>query len=351
MALVVDASLSTRLRRVRCTGPGFGRVRSGRGFRYVDEDGRPIREPEVVSRLRSLAIPPAWTNVWICADPNGHLQAVGTDDAGRRQYLYHERWRARRDRQKFERMVRFGQVLPDVRDGAERDLAREDLGRDQVLACALELMDLAVFRVGSETYAEANGSFGLATLRKRDVRVEGDAISFDFIAKGGKRQSVEVRSDVLAPLVRRLKERRGGGRELLAYREGGVWRDVRSADINAHLKAAAGEEFSAKDFRTFHATVLAAVGLARAELGSSSVTSRKRAVSAVIKDVAGFLGNTPAVCRASYVDPRVIDRFQEGRTIDLTGLDPESIDREARERIEAAVLDLLGAGRALRAAA
>jgi DNA topoisomerase IB len=212
-------------------------------------------------------------------------------------------------------------------------------------------MDLAVFRVGSETFAEANGSFGLATLRKRDVRVKGAAISFDFVAKGGKRQVVLVRSDELAPLVRRLKERRAGGSELLAFKEGRVWRDVRSADINAYLKASAGEEYSAKDFRTFHATVMAAVGFARVELASTSVTSKKRAVSAVIREVAAFLGNTPAVCRASYVDPRIVDRFLEGRTIDLTGLDPEAMDRDARERIEAAVLDLLGAGRGLRAAA
>jgi DNA topoisomerase IB len=342
---------TTRLHRVRCTGPGFARRRSGRGFRFLDEDGRPIRDPETVERIRSLAIPPAWTDVWICPDPNGHLQAVGTDDAGRRQYLYHERWRSRRDRQKFERMIGFGLALPDVRDGCEHDLGLRGLPRERVLACAVSLMDLAVFRVGSETYAEANGSFGLATLRKRDVRVKGAAISFDFVAKGGKRQVVLVRSDELAPLVRRLKERRAGGSELLAFKEGRVWRDVRSADINAYLKASAGEEYSAKDFRTFHATVMAAVGFARVELASTSVTSKKRAVSAVIREVAAFLGNTPAVCRASYVDPRIVDRFLEGRTIDLTGLDPEAMDRDARERIEAAVLDLLGAGRGLRAAA
>jgi DNA topoisomerase-1 len=342
---------STRLRRVRCTGPGYARLRSGRGFRYADEEGRPIKDPETIERIRALAIPPAWTDVWICADPNGHLQAVGTDDAGRRQYLYHARWRTRRDREKFERMIRFGLVLPDVRDGCEHDLGRRGLPRGCVLACAVSLMDLAVFRVGSETYAEANGSVGLATLRKRDVRVKGATISFDFIAKGGKRQVVEVRSEQLAPLVRRLKERRGGGPDLFAFRDGTSWRDVRSSDINAYLKGLAGEEFSAKDFRTFHATVLAAVGLARSELAATSATSRKRAVSAVIGDVADFLGNTPAVCRASYVDPRVVDRFLEGRTIDLTDLDPEAIDRDARERIEAAVLDLLGAGRALPAAA
>jgi DNA topoisomerase-1 len=343
--------VSTRLRRVRCTGPGYARRRSGRGFRFLDEEGGPIKDPETVERIRALAIPPAWTDVWICADPNGHLQAVGTDDAGRRQYLYHELWRTRRGRQKFERMTRFGLVLPDVRDGCEDDLGRRRFPRECILACAVSLMDLAVLRVGSEIYAEENGSSGLATLRKRDVRVRGATISFDFIAKGGKRQVVEIRSEQLAPLVRRLKGRRGGGAELLAFRAGTAWRDVRSPDINAYLKAMAGEEFSAKDFRTFHATVLAAVCFARIELASTSVTSRRRAVSAVIREVAGFLGNTPAVCRASYVDPRVIDRFLEGRTIDLTGLDPEAIDRDARERIEAAVLDLLGADRALRAAA
>jgi DNA topoisomerase-1 len=342
---------SPRLRRVRCTGPGFTRRGSGRGFRFLDEDGRSIRDAETIGRIRSLAIPPAWTDVWICADPNGHLQAVGTDDAGRRQYLYHERWRTRRDRQKFERMIRFGLVLPDVRDGCEHDLAVRGVPRERVLACAVSLMDLAVFRIGSESYAEANGSFGLATLRKRDVRVKGDAISFNFVAKGGKRQVIDIRSDELAPLVKRLKDRRGGGPELLAFQEGKVWRDVRSADFNAYLKGSAGEEFSAKDFRTFHASVTAAVGFARVELTSTSATSRKRAVSAVIREVADFLGNTPAVCRASYVDPRVVDRFLEGRTIDLAGLDPEAIDRDARERIEADVLDLLGAGRALRAAA
>jgi DNA topoisomerase-1 len=345
------AKSSGRLRRVRCTGPGFTRRRSGRGFGFSDEQGRPIRDPETLKRIRALAIPPAWSDVWICPDPNGHLQAVGTDDAGRRQYLYHERWRTRRDRQKFDRMVRFGLLLPDVRDGCERDLARRGFPRERVLACAVSLMDLAVFRVGSESYANANGSFGLATLRKRDARVESDTIAFDFVAKGGKRQVIEVHAPYLAPLGALLKRRGGGGIDLLAYREGAGWRDVRSADVNAYLKELAGEEFSAKDFRTFHATVMAAVGLAGIELASTSVTSRRRAVTTAIREVAAFLGNTPAVCRTSYVDPRVIDRFLEGRTIDLTDLDPDAIDRAARERIEAAVLDLLGATRGLRQAA
>jgi DNA topoisomerase-1 len=337
--------LTGRLRRVRCTDPGFTRRRAGRGFRYLNESGRAIRNAATLVRIRSLAIPPAWTDVWICAEPNGHLQAVGTDDAGRRQYLYHERWRSRRDRQKFDRMLEFGSVLPRIRDACERDLAGRGFARDRVLACAVSLMDLAVFRVGSETYAEANGSFGLATVRGRDVRVRGAIISFDFVAKGGQRRAVEVRAPILAPIVRRLAERPGtGGTELLAYREGREWRDVRSSDINAYLKQAAGEEFSAKDFRTFHATVLAAVGLARVEETATSLTSRKRAVSAVVREVAEFLGNTPAVCRTSYVDPCVVDRYLEGRTIDLKGLDPDDLDRR-RERIESAVLDLLGASR------
>jgi DNA topoisomerase IB len=312
----------------------------------VDASGRPVRDRAVIERVRSLAIPPAWTDVWICADSHGHLQAVGTDDAGRRQYLYHERWRTRRDRQKFERMLAFGEVLPQVRDRCERDLARRGFERERVLACAISLMDLAVFRVGSETYAEANGSFGLATIRSRDVHVRGATIAFDFLAKGGQRRAVEVHAPELAPIVRRLIGRDSArDAELLAYREGKAWRDVRSADVNAYLKELAGDEFSAKDFRTFHATVLAAVGLARVEAESTSVTSRKRAVSAVVRDVAEFLGNTPAVCRKSYVDPRVIDRYLEGRTIDLRDVDPNDDDRRSRERIEAAVLDLLGSSR------
>ena len=305
-----------------------------------------IRDTASLDRIRSLAIPPAWTDVWICSDPNGHLQAVGTDDAGRRQYLYHERWRSRRDREKFDRMLAFGSALPDVRDACERDLRRRGYTRERVLACAVSLMDLAVFRVGSETYAEANGSFGLATIRTRDVHVRGANISFRFVGKGGQRLSVEVHAPELSSIVRRLADREGGrGAELLAYREGREWRDVRSSDVNAYLKEVAGEDFSAKDFRTFHATVLAAVGLARVQEASTSLASRKRAVAAVVRDAAAFLGNTPAVCRTSYVDPRVVDRYLEGRTIDLRGLDPDDLDRAGRERIEAAVLELLGANR------
>jgi DNA topoisomerase I len=335
-----------RLRRVRCTDPGISRRRAGRGFRYLDASGRPVRDRATLERVRSLAIPPAWEDVWICPDPNGHLQAVGTDDAGRRQYLYHERWRSRRDRQKFDRMLAFGQALPDVRDRCERDLSRRGFPRERVLACATTLMDLAVFRVGSETYAEANGSFGLATIRARDVRVRGSTIAFDFVAKGGQRRVVDVHAPELAPIVRRLLARDPArDAELLAYREGRAWRDVRSSDVNAYLKEVAGDEFSAKDFRTFHATVVAAVGLARVEAESTSLTSRRRAVSAVVREVAEFLGNTPAVCRKSYVDPRVIDRYLEGRTIDLEEVDPDDDDRRSRERIEAAVLDLLGASR------
>ena len=331
-----------RLRRVRCTDPGLSRRRAGRGFRYLNESGRAIRDKATVGRIRSLAIPPAWTDVWICADPNGHLQAVGTDDAGRRQYLYHERWRSRRDREKFDRMIAFGSVLPEIRDTCERDLARRGFVRERVLACAVSLMDLAVFRVGSETYAEANGSFGLATIRARDVHVRGATISFDFVAKAGQRRSVELRAPELASIVRRLADREGGrGAELLAYRQGHEWRDVRSSDVNAYVKEAAGEEFSAKDFRTFHATVLAAVGLARAEETSTSLSSRKRVVSAVVREVAAFLGNTPALVRSSYVDPRVVDAYEEGRTIQRATRRRYHTMDERQAALERATLRLL----------
>ena len=328
------------LKRVRPTMPGISRRRQGRGFAYTHANGQPVKDAETVARIRGLAIPPAWTYVWICPDERGHLQAVGTDQAGRKQYLYHEDWRVRRDRQKFERVLRLAERLPRVRRVCERDLASRGLTRERVLAGAVRLLDLGFFRIGSEAYTEENGSYGLATLRRSHVRVSGDEVRFDFRAKGGLRRVQTIRDRPLARLVGSLLRRRGGGRELLAYRDGKGWRDVRSEDINAYLKDLAAEEISSKDFRTWHATVLTAAMLASDEEGLTSVTSRKRMVSTIIKEVAASLGNTPAVCRASYVDPRVIDRFLNGETIpvprgrDLT-------DDRIRASIEASVLDLL----------
>jgi DNA topoisomerase IB len=320
--------------------PGISRRRYGRGFVYTHANGRRVRDTATMRRIRELAIPPAWTDVWICPDERGHLQAVGTDAAGRKQYLYHDAWRKRRDRQKFDRAVRLARRLPSIRRICERDLAARGLTRERTLAGAIRMLDLGSFRIGSETYTEENGSYGLATLRRSHVGVRGNEIRFDFAAKGGKRIVRRIEDPPLARLVRSLLRRNGGGRELLAYRDGGGWHRVRSEDINAHLKDLADEEVSAKDFRTWHGTVLTAAMLAQRERELTSVSSRRRTVSAVVGEVAGVLGNTPAVCRASYVDPRIVDRFMNGETIELPRGGDVHDDR-VRRRIEAAVLELL----------
>jgi DNA topoisomerase IB len=303
-----------------------------------------VRDPGTLERLRALVIPPAWTDVWISPDLFGHIQATGIDAAGRRQYLYHDRWRARRDAEKFERMIAFARALPRLRERAGSDLALDRMPRDKALACAVRLLDQALFRVGSEAYTRQNGSFGLATVRKDHVKLRDGLVVFDFVAKSGKRLVQEVSDPGVQPAIRMLKRRRGGGPELLAYQQEGRWRDVRSGEINEYIREAAGGEFTAKDFRTWHATVLAAVFLALGARASTSSTSRNKMVSSAVREVAGFLGNTPAVARASYIDPRVLDRFEQGTTISETlervGID-EVTDEVFLEPVEAAVLELL----------
>jgi DNA topoisomerase-1 len=323
-----------RLRRVDCSGTGIARRRRGRGFEYLDEDGRRIEEPTVLERIRALAIPPAWHDVWICPYPNGHIQATGIDAAGRKQYRYHDRWRERRDAEKFASMVRFARALPKVRRRVTRDLARDGMPREKALACAVRLLDRGFFRIGSEDYAEENDTYGIATMQRRHVTVLGDEVSFDYEAKGGQRRLQTIGDPQVADVVRALRRRRGGGEELLGYRVGRRWVDVKSADINEYVKAAAGEEFSAKDFRTWSGTVLAAVALAVSGNAPRTQSSRKRAKARAVKEVARYLGNTPAVARASYIDPRVFDRFDGGLTIAgaLAG---------SPQQIEAAVLDLI----------
>ena len=303
-----------RLRRVDCSSPGFTRARSGRGFVYLRPDGRRIRDAETLARIRGLAIPPAWTDVWISPVPNGHIQATGVDAAGRRQYRYHDAWRVRRDQEKFDHMTEFARALPRVREACAARLRARGMTRDRVLACATRLLDLGFFRIGGEGYAEDNGSYGLATMRRDHVTVTGDMVRFDYAAKSGKRRVQSVVDPEVASVVRSLKGRRGGGRELLAYRRGRDWVDVRSADINAFIKELTGGEFTAKDFRTWSATVLAAVALG-VSTEARSATARRRAIVRAVKEVAHYLGNTPAVCRASYIDPRVIDAYLGGQTI------------------------------------
>jgi DNA topoisomerase I len=335
-----------RLRRVDCGSPGITRRRRGRGFEYLDESGERIDDPDVIERIRSLAIPPAWEDVWICADPLGHIQATGLDARERKQYRYHDLWRERRDRQKFDAMVEFARSLPELREQVERDLRKRKVSRERVLACAVRLLDRGFFRIGSEDYAEENETYGLATMRKRHVAVDGDTVVFDYEAKGGKRRVQVVGDRAISGLVRTLRRRRGGGHELLAYRNGRDWRDVRSTDINDYIKGVIGEEHSAKDFRTWNATVLAAVVLAASarERDMTTKGGRNRAKRDAVKSVARFLGNTPAVCRASYIDPRVFDRFDGGLTVGgvFERLPEDPADwPEIQRPIEEAVLDLI----------
>jgi len=305
-----------RLRRVDCAQPGIRRVRRGRGFSYVGADGRRIDDPVVLQRISELVIPPAWEDVWICTVPNGHIQATGTDAAGRRQYRYHDDWRRHRDRAKHDRMLEFAATLPAARERMLADLARPEPDRERVLGGAARLLDLGFFRIGSEEYAETNGSYGLATLRREHVTCSRGVLTFDYRAKSGKQREQSLADEELCTLVRLLKRRRGGGDELLAYRnDAGEWVDVRSTDINNYLREITGGEFTAKDFRTWHATVLCAVGLAVSAQAPTSESARKRAVARAVAEVAHYLGNTPAVCRASYIDPRVIDLYNDNVTI------------------------------------
>jgi len=332
-----------RLRRVECSGPGIGRRRRGKGFEFLDDEGRTVSDSEVVGRIRELAIPPAWQEVWICPYPMGHIQATGIDAAGRKQYIYHSQWRERRDQEKFDSMIGFARALRGMRRRVARDLRGTGMGRERVLAGAVRLLDRGFFRVGGESYAAENDSYGLATMKKKHVTIEGGTITFDYRAKSGKRRVQSVMDPEVCDIVETLKRRRQGV-ELLAYKRGRGWVDIKSADINAYVKEVTGGDFSAKDFRTWNATVLAAVALAvSGPAASGSKIARKRAITRAVKEVAHYLGNTPAVSRASYIDPRVFDRFEGGVTIGgvLTEIGDEGDIGGLHGPAEEAVLDLL----------
>jgi DNA topoisomerase IB len=323
-------------------------VRRGKGFTYLDEDGDPVDEPDVVARIRQLGIPPAWQEVWICPYPLGHIQATGVDAAGRKQYLYHPEWRRKRDLEKFDEMIAFARDLPALRQRVAADLhAGEELTRERVLACAVRLLDRGFFRIGTEEYATANESFGLATMHKRHVFIgEDGTMVFNYPAKSGKRQIKGFVDPLAVDVVARLKRRRGGSPELLAYKEGRRWRDVKSGDVNAYLKEITGAGYSAKDFRTWNATVLAAIALSVTGEVAHSKTGRKRAIVHAVKEVSHYLGNTPAVCRASYIDPRVFDSYELGLIIHRPVVDkalgvPQGELPIHDSAVEKAVLDLI----------
>jgi DNA topoisomerase I len=344
MAVTATTPPRVRLRRSDLTVPGIARRRRGRGWSYVDGEGVAVRDEEVLARIAELAIPPAWREVWICPYPGGHIQATGIDAAGRKQYLYHPRWRERRDQEKFDDMLRFARTLPALRERVQVDLsAAEELTRERVLACAVRLLDRGFFRIGSEDYAVTNETYGLATMRKAHVTLAGEAISFDYPAKHSKRRVQSVVDPEVAEVVGALKRRRGGGEELLAFRRARRWNDIRSADINAYLKDVTGADVSAKDFRTWGATVLAAVAVAVSGAAADTTTARKRVVARAVKEVAFYLGNTPAVARASYIDPRVFDRYQDGLSIAgaLVELGADPDDTAIQGPVEAAVIDLI----------
>ena len=300
-----------RLRRVSASMPGWSRVRHGRGFRYLDEGGVPLAAVDI-DRCKRLVIPPAWTDVWICPIENGHLQAVGTDDAGRRQYLYHPEWRTRRDAEKFLHMEQFARSLVRHRLSARRDLDGE-LDLTTAAATAFSLLDLGMFRIGSPRYTEENESYGLTTLEKEHVTRNGRGLTFSYTAKSGQEVDVTVRDDRVGAVLDRLLRRRSGGERLLAYKAGRRWRDLTAEDVNDYVKARLGEDFSAKDFRTWRGTVIAAHALSRSD--ASSKTARKRSIAAAMREVGDHLGNTATVARSSYVDPRVIDLFDDGITV------------------------------------
>jgi DNA topoisomerase IB len=332
-----------RLKRSNQDRPGITRVRRGKGFQYFDPFGKPLEDAETLARIRSLAIPPAWTAVWICPYPNGHIQAIGYDVAGRKQYLYHPHWRTMRDELKFQHMIEFAHCLPDLRRQINKSLMEPDMSRERVLAAAARMLDRGAFRLGSEQYTERHSTFGIATILKSHVRLGPDhTITFDFIAKHQQRQVHEIVDPDIYDIIATLKRRRSGA-ELLAYKAHGRWVDVKSADINQFLKELSGGDFTAKDFRTWAATVLAAVALAK-KLDAGSATARKRAVVAAVKEVAASIGNTPAVCRSSYIYPRIIDDYLAGLTIApaLEGLDAEKLGEWGfREAVDAAVLSLI----------
>lgn len=303
-----------RLRRSTVTGPGLRRVRRGKGFSYYDPDGELVTDPRTVERINALVIPPAWKKVWICPYPNGHIQAVGTDAAGRRQYLYHQRWQEERNEEKFDRVLQMSSALPEMRKQVAADLGGRGWKRNRVLALALHLLDLGYFRAGGEQYAEENNSFGIATLLCEHVSLQRQAVEFDYPAKSGVRRTLLIDDPEVVKAVRALMRHPDRPDRLLACRTADGWAEIHSDDLNARFKELVGEDYSVKDLRTWHGTVLAAAAFVDADPPVDKKVI-KRVESAVMKEVSEALGNTPAVARASYVDPRVVTGYENELTI------------------------------------
>jgi DNA topoisomerase I len=320
--------------------PGITRARSIEGFRYCDPAGADITQEETLLRIGALVIPPAWKNVWISPDPLGHIQATGVDGRGRTQYRYHQLWREQRDTQKFAHMLRFAHALPALRAATLRDLKRRGLDHDRVVAGAVRLIDLGLFRIGGEKYAELDHHYGATTLEKRHVRVTRAGMKFDYVAKEGKHRAIIVRDKAVLPTVRALAHNDNGLDTLFCYSRGGGWHILHSHDVSTYIAARAGAHFTAKEFRTWNATVLMALVLANAG-PSPTGRNRKSVIAASIREVAAWLGDTPSVARASYIDPRLINHYEsEGELPTIPAL-PTALPAPAEA--ETAVAALLAA--------
>jgi DNA topoisomerase I len=333
-----DSAAIAGLRYVSDAAPGFSRKRAGSGFSFLDLDGKPIRDREQIRRIKSLVIPPAWTDVWICPRPDGHLQATGRDSKNRKQYRYHPRWREVRDETKYSRLISFGESLPTIRSSVEDHLALPGLPRERVLGTVVQLLEKALIRIGNEQYAKSNGSFGLTTLRNRHVSVEGAKLRFEFKGKSGKKHTMGITDRRLANIVKRCQDI--PGYELFRYEdENGDYQPIDSADVNQYLREISGTDFSAKDFRTWAGTVRAAIALK--ELGPArSQSQAKKQIAAAVCSTAEVLGNTPAVCRKCYIHPAVVEAYLEG-SLELRTLTRASRGSEHLTPEEAAVLRFL----------
>jgi DNA topoisomerase I len=314
----VDSAALAGLRYVSDEGPGIRRKRAGSAFSYVGPDGQRIGDPRIIQRVKSLAIPPAWVEVWICPDPLGHIQAIGRDARGRKQYRYHSRWREVRDASKYERLAAFGEALPGIRSQVTRDLGQSGMPRAKVLATIVRLLEETSIRIGNDEYRRENQSFGLTTMLTRHARFEGGTVRFEFRGKSGRQHSVKLTDRRLARIVKQCQEI--PGQELFQYfDEDGARHSVESSDVNDYLREISGSDFSAKDFRTWNGTVLALRYLRLCE-SPTSMTAGKRLISGAIKSVAHELGNTPAVCRKAYVHPVVVNAYLEGSLAPNAGL-------------------------------
>ena len=305
-------------------GPGITRERASDGFRYRDPSGAAVTNGQTLLRIGALGIPPAWQDVWISADPLGHIQATGVDRRGRTQYRYHQVWREQRDAQKFEHMLRFASALPELRSATVRDLGGRHLDRDRVAAAAVRLIDLGLFRIGGERYAELDHHYGATTLQKRDVVATHDGVTFDYLAKEGKRRTITVTDEAVRPVVRALIRSDNSLDSLFCIQDGGAWRPLRSHEVSSYIASHAGGHFTAKEFRTWNATVLMALALANAG-PAATLTGRKRTIAASVREVANLLGDTPAVARGSYIDPRLIARYEADGVLPTVPPDPVAL--------------------------